>query len=726
MTFPDGFHRPASARYVIEVPHKGRSNENSQRRTVDESALSRERGAFSKVVLRSFLRNTVKRDSRIGAPWLVKDTFAEKYRIASPQTKTLSPKDEGEKKPSDFAVVLDQKAKTIAPETIDPGQITAKNLVEDLNLPSGKSKRPRLGHELPVSNALAQQLLEVWAFFNVFLEVLTLDSFTLDDFGDALGSTEKSELVDELFCSLLQAIRDDQSSPLGLSENASDVAEDAEDQDTRVPRGFTGSAGDAVVPESISDSDLSETTNGRAELAALVPDWKTALRAREFGDDRYWSVLLGMFIELSSDSDKPFYREVFDHMTSSGSLTVDRLPIVFRSLPADLKLQSLLALVDLTWQTNLVRQYIDECMENLTLLRKERADAVKEKKSRTDAIYQLRLKMRAQFPRIPTQAAAGQTREEQLKQGVQDDINGSRQDSSDVEIDEEDPEEDSVAAYAMSTKRRISSRLSKQLAIDVEVESNDDSVHTDSAKIFRSRDDYEWEIQKVKKSVIKAEHRIQRIDEEFRESDAQRLRKLGQDRYWNTYWWLESCGMPVYGMPNCSTSHAGFASGRIFVQGPSRHALMELEQRSRLHEFDYAKRRAEDEGDDALDVNDWGFYDHGDQVTGLLHWLDPRGTRESKLRSAIELRAPTILRTMHHRARYLFGTPVSGGVGAVGGPGGDGAEQRRSARHTGQDNHDGLARFERWKNTMARKTLGRPHSGEVKVKGVAVSKKRKR
>ncbi|CCG83249.1 Putative uncharacterized protein [Taphrina deformans PYCC 5710] len=677
--FPDGFHRPASARYVIELDEEVEDGK-SRLRTVEESTISRERNVFSKVVLRYFLRNTVRRDAKLGSPWQVKPEYAKKYRIAPLETKEAV---------KAVRASSPARADEKSAQAQDPGQdasVAIKDLVEDLDLPPRKRKRPKLEHSLPVSQDLVPNLLEVWAFFNVFLEVLTLDSFTLDDFGDALQAPERSELVDELYCSILATLSDDKTGPFP-----------------------------AVRPAETSEQDEQEASEPAAELSPrlqeisqIAPTWKAQLAEQDFEHGHYVTILLGILGEVSKTATNPFPDTILDTILRAHQGGQD-LSLTFRTLSADMKLRVLMLLIDLTWQTSTVRQYIDECMDNLTVLRKERADATKVRKTWTDAIHQLRLRMRAQFPRL-TVATAGLSREEQLRLGVGvgEDNGSSKPGSSDAESDGED---DSVLGASVFGRRRTSYRLVHKAGTEPDI----DVDPTDAKNPFRSRDDFEWEIQKMKKLVVKADARIARIEEEFRESDAQRLRRLGQDRYLNTYWWLESCGMPVHGMPNCSTSHAGYATGRIFVQGPSEAAATELEHRGAPHD---ARRRTEqpeeeeeERGEGGTRAGGWGYYETEDQVRDLVEYLDPRGTRESKLRAALEVRLKPILHGMAHRARYLRGQA---------------AGERRSSRKHPPSGDDDLARFQRWRNTLARKALGAPHSGEVPAKGVAVTKKKRR
>lgn len=73
---PNGEMRPAMCKCRVEIlPSPG------QEAIVDESTLMRDRKYFTKVILKTFIKHSVHRDSWAGAPWLVKDEFAKMHRI---------------------------------------------------------------------------------------------------------------------------------------------------------------------------------------------------------------------------------------------------------------------------------------------------------------------------------------------------------------------------------------------------------------------------------------------------------------------------------------------------------------------------------------------------------------------------------------------------------------------------------------------------------------------
>ena len=61
-------------------------------------------------------------------------------------------------------------------------------------------------------------------------------------------------------------------------------------------------------------------------------------------------------------------------------------------------------------------------------------------------------------------------------------------------------------------------------------------------------------------------------------------------------------------------------------------------------------RKEREEGQSVLyDECQWGYYDDVEGVEGLLAWLNPKGTREAKLRLAISSRKESMYKLMEAR-----------------------------------------------------------------------------
>lgn len=73
---PNGSIERAHSRYFVSLDDRPEFEA-----LVDDEHIGRDRHAFTKVVLKSFLKRAMNREAWIGAPWVVKSSFADKYSI---------------------------------------------------------------------------------------------------------------------------------------------------------------------------------------------------------------------------------------------------------------------------------------------------------------------------------------------------------------------------------------------------------------------------------------------------------------------------------------------------------------------------------------------------------------------------------------------------------------------------------------------------------------------
>ena len=76
----DGTTRPALARYRIEITANKKHGLDYEQ-SVESAALQRDRNSFNKALIRSFIKNSCSREAWNGAPWLVKEQYARRFRI---------------------------------------------------------------------------------------------------------------------------------------------------------------------------------------------------------------------------------------------------------------------------------------------------------------------------------------------------------------------------------------------------------------------------------------------------------------------------------------------------------------------------------------------------------------------------------------------------------------------------------------------------------------------
>ncbi|KAL8695043.1 MAG: hypothetical protein Q9218_000411 [Villophora microphyllina] len=169
-------------------------------------------------------------------------------------------------------------------------------------------------------------------------------------------------------------------------------------------------------------------------------------------------------------------------------------------------------------------------------------------------------------------------------------------------------------------------------------------------------------IEEAKDQIREYEEEVVVIENDLREADCPRTRVLGKDRFWNRYYWFERNAMPYAGLPDSSTAFAGYANGRLWVQGPDemeRHGFIELcpaenKQYHNAFRMTVPERKMIEEGETHVyDARQWGYYDEPDQLDQLIGWLDTHGVREVKLRKELQSQVDKISTYMTKRKEFL-------------------------------------------------------------------------
>ncbi|BFZ54410.1 hypothetical protein PYCC9005_001446 [Savitreella phatthalungensis] len=719
-----GNHKPEEIRYTIELPWNYPSDPKVM--TVDAGMLSRDRLSFTKVVLKSYLKAALRRDGPI---WAIRDLFLKRYRLWDPRVPhpTKIPPKINSRSAAKPTTTIDAAAALTVDQTEAAKDAIASNATaareeedddlkvhgEDLEqLPRKPVTRPVPQQEPGLARRKIGVLLETWTFLNVFLEILLLDSFTLDDFADAIRSSQESELLDEVFCALLKCL-------VVIPKRKNKAGEDEEVHP--LPPSHN------PLPSLRPISPISAAADGEsgAQEEDLIEGqaWRDILVSRKFGGNAWIGCIVGVLQNLPAGySRAPLMDTIVDDLLEGDE---NELPARFFALTGDLKLEILSVLVDLLWDVPGIRAYLDECMEHCTKLRKDRADAAKVKRQFMDQIYKLRVRMRTQYPRPGTLAATQAPSNGPSTNGMKHEDAGSEGDDEYAHRHRDDDEDSMVLAPS----RRASARLSKKgdpketdsiypdeeedfgprtteavaaIIAEFEKETND--------KFYESREAYNADIERGMRLMIHADDRVREVEEDFRESDAQRLRKLGDDRFYNSYWWLEASAMPVHGMPDTSTAHAGYAAARVFVRGPHRGFQEDIA----AHPGAAARREKEEQAaQGGMLKNDehWGYYASGPELDQLLEYLNPRGEREAKLRSALLARRALLAECMQNRTDYLSSA----------------TDMEENGADEVADDSAQLQRYQSWRNNMAFNNLGHTHAcTRSAYRGRAVSKKRKR
>ncbi|GAA5938072.1 hypothetical protein JCM3775_005332 [Rhodotorula graminis] len=224
---------------------------------VRAKALSRDRLAFSKSILKRYLRECLMREAAIGAPWIVKPSIARAFNIPVQQSGTIEERNRAareaklakRRKPlaeGESPAPAPKKRKTAptepkpaaAPATpkvpaepkkavkypiedleLDPMSIIDGRILRRVNaeLPSLPPK-PQPHRDLPVPADVFDRFIETWNILNIFSKSLNLSPFTLDDYAGALKhdtTSPRCVLLTEIHASLTNIIGTDTSRVLG-------------------------------------------------------------------------------------------------------------------------------------------------------------------------------------------------------------------------------------------------------------------------------------------------------------------------------------------------------------------------------------------------------------------------------------------------------------------------------------------------------------------------------
>ncbi|PWY79729.1 DDT domain protein [Aspergillus heteromorphus CBS 117.55] len=811
---PDGtLQRPAYATYLVRVTD--RPNEEA---LLDQEHLTRDRKTFTKQMLRAFIKNNVTRESWNGAPWLVKSSIAEEYRIAtevpkhlqygakvaekkalkkadqegffgffaSQQLPELKPAVKGPKsKPSQQDLARNKEAQFLeyqrslngnptfvvsnkptngtprssktqetekkpqpSPVVVvkaeppkEPTPPPIKYPIEDLDIaPDHEKKKQRpdlkslsvdetddpededLLHD-DIEEESVGRLLETWNTLNVYCEVFQLDSFTFDDFFQAMRFSSKDvdcQLFVEVHCAVLKKLvnaEKDENGAVQISlpelpnqEEDSEAEEEEEEEPTPEP--------EPVVTRMTTRSSLAkaeaENLKAQANLDLESPEevqlhraaemfgeygWIDRLRKRDFRNGGWELVMIGLLHQLAGRPRmEKACNDILKHLAPlDAEPTQDTAQAQYSTLDINLRIRALQIICMLSLETKAIRIYLEECSNQMTEFRKEKIEYQKARKAGLEELRRLHQERKALQPE-PEKSPSPVPELEALEDSKMTGVDGD----SDQAMDSD---EDVPVRTLRGGADRALERKRKQ---DEERERKEQL-----AKQPKGSKQFQRVLKKIedqKANIKKLEDKIMVIDNDLREADCPRTRCLGKDRFCNRYWWFERNAMPYGGMPNSSTAEAQYANGRLWVQGPDEMERVgfidvpdELEK-AYQKEFQTtpAERKKAEEGPTGLtNANEWGYYDDPDAIEKLLDWLDSRGNRESKLRKELLLQRENIAKYMEGRKEYLEHT--SERAESEEPP----AKRMTTRNKAYQDDHK--HRCMRWRNTTALSDNGHLH-----------------
>lgn len=478
---------PAYARYLVKVLDRP-----GEEALLDQDHITRDRKAFTKQMLRAFIKNTVTRESWSGAPWLVKPSLAAQYKIptevpkdlqygarvaekkalkkadqdgffgffSSQQLPELKPAVRGHKTlPSPQELDRSKEAQYLeyqrslngnpsfvvssngpAPKQQDsekrnsvpsvviknekPPPQPIKYPIEDLDIAPNREKKPRPALRFLVADEIDDPededllhdainpesvglLLETWNTLNVYCEVFQLDSFTFDDFFQAMRFSSDEvdcELFVEMHCAVLKKLvnaEDDQNGSVQISlpelpvddREESDAEKEREDEEmadaepvaTRMTtRGSLAKAEAETLKGLVNGHPGSEEAKVH-RAAEMFSDygWIDRLRKRDFRNGGWELVMIGLFHQLSARPRmESVCNEILRHLAPlDAEPTVETARRQYATLSPNLRIQALHVICLLSLETKAIRTYLEECSNQMTEFRKEKIEYQRARKS---------------------------------------------------------------------------------------------------------------------------------------------------------------------------------------------------------------------------------------------------------------------------------------------------------------------------------------------------------
>ncbi|RKF63559.1 putative ddt domain-containing protein [Erysiphe neolycopersici] len=561
--------------------------------------------------------------------------------------------------------------------------------IDDLQVPPRLNglKRPALkflSQDLPSSSKTVIQavrgikmksvggLLETWDLLNVFCEVLVLDSFTFDDFVEAMQLSSEHifecELFTEIHCALLKMLVDSEQDGGKVLVSLPEMEQD---------RGIKDEAGDRnLVPTPTLDLDLkprgrtTRSSMARTELASPPKivhrgaevytkiNWIDELRNRKFDDGGWQFILIGLLYQLSKN---PRYHDICENLLQELAPhnlepTPDTAQKRYSNLNVNLRIQVLEILCMLIVDTQAIRYYMEECSEQMTCFRKEKIQWQRDRKQYLEELRILNEELNTLLPsEIPL---SPNSEKRDLYKIISRNIDGQ---NLVVENDVIDTDEDlrPIRCLRGGQDRNHERKRKRKAQLEKRDKAEPDSKKSKNARQYAK---VLKEIQKKQESVAKCESEISILDNDLREADCPRTRILGRDRFWNRYFWFERNGMPYGGLPDSSTAHADYANGCLWIQGPGdleREGFIEMKdelQNEYMEKFKMTvpERKKNEEGSTSVfNVFQWGYYEDPEAVDELIAWLDIRGCNEQKLHKELTLYRDRINSNMMKRKKYL-------------------------------------------------------------------------
>jgi hypothetical protein len=271
-------------------------------------------------------------------------------------------------------------------------------------MPSGRDSRVERNGILMKS---VGPLLESWDTLNVYCEIFKLDSFTFDDFVEALQFSSEDvecELFVEMHCAALKLLvqssaeggeiqvrlpemdeeSDEESDEEASAAPTPEPEPEPEKPRTRATRSSMAKAEAEALASELAREATSELkiTHRAAEMQAGV-DWVEKLSRRDFKNGGWQFIVVGLLNQLSKN---PRQLEACEAVLKElAPLDMEPTQATARqqyaTLDVNLRIQALQIICMLTAETKAIRGYMEECSNQMTDFRKEKIQFQRDRKT---------------------------------------------------------------------------------------------------------------------------------------------------------------------------------------------------------------------------------------------------------------------------------------------------------------------------------------------------------
>lgn len=271
-----------------------------------------------------------------------------------------------------------------------------------------QDQKPHFGDDILMKSV--GSFLESWDTLNVYCEIFQLDSFTFDDFVEAMQVASgdiKVELFDEIHCAVLKILVHSEEDggkvqfrlPEVESEEDSEDEEDDEEEEeeereptpqptARATRSSMAKleaerlAAEAAAAER-EERELENAPKHRAEEFLASYDWIDQLRKRQFRDGGWETIMVGLLHQLSKEERRKAVCEelLIELVPRDVEPTKETIKQHYAALDVNHRIQGLQIICMLTAETKAIRRYMEDCSEQMTAFRKDKIEWQRQRKA---------------------------------------------------------------------------------------------------------------------------------------------------------------------------------------------------------------------------------------------------------------------------------------------------------------------------------------------------------